>query len=77
MTSQSDKLFGYWKFFKNKNMKVSKITMNEMKKICHTFQVICIAKEEELNVFNVEKNDSREMFGNFDGLPIYFILPPK
>lgn len=77
MTNQSDKLYRYWEFFKQKNMKASIITIDQMKKICHGTQIICIAKEEELNFFDIGKDDARERFGNFDGLPMYFVLPTK
>ena len=77
MTNQSDKLYRYWSFYKQNNMNAFVVTLDEMKKTCINPKVICIAKEEELSFFNVEKDDSKEKFGNYDGLPMYFILPSQ
>ena len=74
MTDQSDKLYRYWQFLKEENMKASEITIDQMKELCPSSQNICIVKEEELKYFNIEKDDSKIQIGYFDGLPIYFIL---
>lgn len=77
MTNQSDKLYRYWNFYKQKGMNVFVVTLDEMKKACIDPKVICVAKEEELSFFNIEKDDSKQKFGNYDGLPMYFVLPSQ
>lgn len=77
MTDQSDKLYRYWQLLKEENMKASEITIDQMKVLCQDPKNLCIVKEEELNYFNIEKDDSRMQFGNFDGLPVYFFLPTR
>jgi len=77
MTNQSDKLYRYWQFLKEKNMKATEVPIDQMKELCKNPQNICIAKKEELSFFDIKKDDAKEKFGNFDGLPIYFILPAR
>jgi len=74
MTNQSNKLYRYWQFLKEKDMKASEITIDQMKDLCRDPNNICIVKEEELVFFDLKKDDIKIKFRFFDGSPVYFIL---
>lgn len=75
ITSESSKLDRYFSFFGSNKFVSETIPTYKLKGLCYEKpSAVCILREHEIKILDLEKDAVKTKFSYFDGLPMYFLI---